>query len=72
MTQINVTDFRNNLKKYAELAQIEDLEIINRGETLFYVQGKKSKRKDAFNALIGCIDSKEKYEDILKHKVEEL
>ena len=72
MTQVNITDFRNNLKKYSILAQKEDLEIVNRGEVVFIVKGPKSNKMDAFNALMGSAPSDIPYEEILKERIKEL
>ena len=72
MTQIAITEFRNNIKKYSEMAKEQDLEIMNRGEVIFIVKSPKSNKKDAFVALMGAARSETDYEDILKKKVKEL
>ena len=69
MTQINITEFRNNLKKYTDMAQQEDLEIVNRGVVAFIVKSPRSSKEDAFKALLGAARSDVPYEDILKEKV---
>ena len=51
MTLVNVTEFRNNLKKYADLAQKEDLKIVNHDKTLFYVKRPKSRKQEALENL---------------------
>ena len=71
MTQIAITEFRNNIKKYSEMAKEHDLEIMSRGEVVFIVKSPKSNKKDAFNALMGAVRSETDYEDILKEKVKE-
>lgn len=72
MTQINITEFRNKIKMYSEMAKEQDLEITNRGEVLFIVKGPRSNREDAFKALLGAAKSETDYRDILKKKVTEL
>ena len=72
MTQINITDFRNNLKKYSELAKKKDFEVVNRGETVFIVKSPKSVKKEAFNALAGAAKSDIPYEKILENKAKKL
>jgi hypothetical protein len=72
MTQIAITEFRNNIKKYSEMAKEQDLEIVNRGEVMFVVKSPKSNKRDAFNALMGAARSEANYKDILKEKANEL
>ncbi|MBR0461949.1 MAG: hypothetical protein IJJ00_04470 [Erysipelotrichaceae bacterium] len=72
MTQVTITDFRKNLKKYSILAQKEDLEIVNRKEVVFIVKGPRSSKMDAFNALMGAARSDVPYEEILKERIKEL
>ena len=72
MIQINITKFRNNIKKYSEIAKDQDLEITNRGKILFIVKGPGSNREDAFRALLGAAKSETDYRDILKEKLSEL
>ena len=72
MTQVNITEFRNNIKMYSEMAKKQDLEITNRGEVLFIVKGPRSNREDAFKALLGAAKSETDYSEILKEKVSEL
>ena len=72
MTQINITDFRNNLKKYSELVQHQDYEIVNRGKVVFIIKSPKSNKEDAFNSLIGAAVSDTPYEEILKGRIKEL
>ena len=72
MTQVNITDFRNHLKKYSKLVQKQDLEIVNRGVTVFIVKSPRSNKEDAFNSLIGAARSETPYEDILKERMNDL
>ncbi len=72
MTQVAITEFRNNLKKYSEMVKEQDLEIVNRGEVVFVVKSPKSNKKEAFNALMGAAVSETDYKDILREKIKEL
>jgi len=72
MTQISVTDFRRNIKKYSELVQHEDLEVMNRGEVIFIVMSPKSAKREALKHIFGAAKSDVPYEDILKGKLAEL
>ena len=71
MTLVNVTEFRNNLKKYADLAQKEDLKIVNHDKTLFYAKGPKSRKQEALENLCGCLDSQEDYKETLKNRIKD-
>lgn len=71
MTVVNITDFRNNLKKYSDLAQNEELKVVSHNKTLFYVKSPKSRRQEALENLCGCIDSQENYKEILKNRIKD-
>ena len=71
MKRVSITQFRKNLKKYAEMAQEQDLEIVNRNQAVFIVKGPKQSKEDAFNALMGVAKSDIPYEDVLKEKTKQ-
>ena len=71
MKRVSITQFRKNLKKYAEMAQEQDLEIVNRNQAVFIVKGPKQNKEDAFNALTGVAKSDIPYEDVLKEKTKQ-
>ena len=73
MKKVGITEFRNNIKKYSELAQKEDFEVVNRGRLLFIVKSPKSKKIEAFEELEKLrFKGDTPYEDILKKRIEEL
>ena len=69
MIQVNITEFRNNIKKYSLLAKKQDIEVIDNGKTVFIVTNHKSDKKEAFKALSGAAKSNIPYEEILKNKI---
>lgn len=71
MKRVSITQFRKNLIKYAEMAQEQDLEIVNRNQAVFIVKGPKQNKEDAFNALMGVAKSDIPYEDVLKEKTKQ-
>lgn len=71
MKRVSITQFRKNLKKYAEMVQEQDLEIVNRNQAVFIVKGPKQNKEDAFNALRGVAKSDIPYEDVLKEKTKQ-
>ena len=71
MKRVSITQFRKNLKKYAEMVQEQDLEIVNRNQAVFIVKGPKQNKEDAFNALMGVAKSDIPYEDVLKEKTKQ-
>ena len=71
MKQINITEFRKNMTKYARLVQKEDIEVLNKGEAVFIVKSPESNRNDAFISLMASARSELPYEDILKEKLNE-
>ena len=72
MEQVSITEFRNNLKKYVHLAKQTDLEVLNHGEVVLIVKSPGSRKKKAFDNLVGAAVSNTPYEDVLLHKLEEL
>ena len=71
MKRVSITQFRKNLKKYAEMAQEQDLEIVNRNQAVFIVKGPKQNKEDAFNELMGVAKSDIPYEDVIKEKTKQ-
>ena len=72
MTQVNITEFRNNIRKYSIIAQEKDLEIVNRGKVLFIVKSPRSNKEEAFRSLLGAARSDVPYETVLQEKLREL
>ncbi len=72
MIQVNITDFRNNMKKYSRIAKEQDLEILNRGEVVFIVKSPGSNKLEALHSLMGAVISDVPYEEILKERLREL
>ena len=72
MTRVNISEFRNNLKYYSEIAKTDDIEVFNRDEVVFYIQSLKNKKAEAFKRLDGIIKSDIPYEVILKERLKEL
>lgn len=56
MRQINITDFRQNLKEYSDLAQKESFEVVNRGRVLFVVQPPRERKREALERLVGVLE----------------
>lgn len=72
MVKVSITDFRKNLKKYCELVQQQDYEIVRRNKVVFIIKSTKSNKEDALNSLVGAAKSDICYEDVLKNKISEL
>lgn len=72
MTQVSITEFRNNIKKYSELVKKGDIEVISRGKVVFVVKSPSARKKEAAASIIGCVPSDADYEDILKMRMTEL
>jgi len=72
MTQVNITEFRNNIKKYCKLVQKTDIEVINRNEVMFVMKSTKSNKKEALNAILGAAPFDGDYKEILKGRIKEI
>ena len=72
MTIVNITEFRNNIKKYADIAKKDDIEVVNRNEIVFVIKSLSSYKEEAFQRLAKAVDQDVIYENILKRKLLEL
>ena len=68
MTLITMTDLKNNLKKYCELAQTEDIVITKNGKPLIKLVSAEENKTDIVNRLAGVISLDREPEDILSER----
>lgn len=71
MTQINITEFRKNIKYYAQLAQNEELAIVSHDKFCF-VHKVLCKKGAAIKELKGVCVSEKDYKEILKNRILEI
>lgn len=62
MCTITATELKKNLGKYMLLGQKEEIEVTNRGKTVFYITPQKLKLIDRVERMFGSLP-KEAYYD---------
>jgi len=72
MTEINVTDFRRDLKKYAEMVKTQDLIIVSNGRPIMKVTDPTKNKTLRMKSLRGIAKTDQDPDEILKGKLLEL
>ena len=68
MTTITMTELRNNLKKYTELAKEEDIFVTKNGIPFVKLTKITDTKKDIIDRLTGCIKLDKTYEEIMEER----
>lgn len=68
MTSITMTEFKNDLKKYTELAKDEDIIITKNGKPHIKLVSIAKSKMDIVYDLAGSLPSDLDYEEILKER----
>ncbi len=55
MRTVSVTEFRNNFKKYAEIAESEEIFVTNRDKPVFMVIPVKKAMRDKARSFLGML-----------------
>ncbi len=72
MTEVNVTEFRRDLKKYAEMVKTQDLIIISNGRPIMKITDPAKNKTLRMKQLRGIAKTDKDPEDILKERLSEL
>ena len=72
MTEVNVTEFRRNLKKYAEMVKTQDLVIVSNGRPIMKITDPAKNKTLRMKQLRGIAKTDKDPEDILKERLSEL
>ena len=72
MAEINVTDFRRDLKKYAEMVKTQDLIIVSNGRPIMKVTDPTKNKTLRMKSLRGIAKTDQDPDEILKGKLLEL
>ena len=72
MTLISMTELKNDLRKYTETAQTEDVIITKNGKPYVKITAYGNSRMDALRRLAGSIRLDKTYEEIMDEKYEEM
>ncbi len=72
MTEVNVTEFRRDLKKYAEMVKTQDLVIVSNGRPIMKITDPAKNKTLRMKQLRGIAKTDKDPEDILKERLSEL
>ena len=72
MTEVNVTEFRRDLKKYAEMVKTQDLVIVSNGRPIMKITDPAKNKTLQMKQLRGIAKTDKDPEDILKERLSEL
>ena len=68
MAIISISDFRNNLKKYTELATSEDVVITKNGKPFVKLTKIPKTKIDILNELAGSVTIEKSYEELMDER----
>lgn len=71
MTEISISEFRNNIKYYSKKVQEEDLLIMNNGKPIMKVTNPNKNKLLLVDSLLGSVPADDE-KKILKNKLNEL
>lgn len=72
MTEVNVTEFRRDLKKYAEMVKTQDLVIVSNGRPIMRITDPAKNKTLRMKQLRGIAKTDKDLEGILKERLSEL
>ena len=72
MTEVNVTEFRRDLKKYAEMVKKEDIIVVSNGKQIMRITDPTKNKVLRMKKLRGIAKTGLDPEDILKGRLAEL
>lgn len=72
MTEVSVTEFRRDLKKYAEMVKTQDLIIVSNGRPIMKITDPAKNKTLRMKQLRGVAKTDKDPEEILKGKLSEL
>ena len=72
MIEVNVTEFRRDLKKYAEMVKTQDLLIVSNGRPIMKITDPAKNKTLRMKQLRGIVKTDKDPEDILKERLSEL
>ena len=72
MTQITISDFRQNLKKYTEIVKHEDIIVVSNGKPVMRISDPARNRVDEIRKLRGIAKTSQSSEEIMENKIREL
>ena len=72
MTLVNVTDFRRDLKKYAEMVKTEDIIVVSNGRQIMKITDPAKNKVLRMKRLRGIAKTDQEPVEIMKGKLQQL
>ena len=72
MKLVNITDFRKDLKKYAEMVKTEDIIVISNGKQIMKITDPAKNKVLRMKRLRGIAKTDQDHEEIMKEKLQQL
>ena len=72
MKLVNITDFRRDLKKYAEMVKTEDIIVVNNGKQIMKITDPAKNKVLRMKCLRGIAKTDQDPEEIMKGKLQQL
>jgi len=73
MTEISITEFRNNIKYYSEKLIEDDIMVMNNGKPVMHITNPNKHRIELVESLMGCVPFPDADVDkIMEEKLKEL
>ena len=72
MTQITVSEFRRDMKRYAELVKTEDIIVVSHGTPVMRISDPFKDRVLAVKQLRGSVHTDTDYDAVMEERLKEL
>ena len=72
MKLVNITDFRKDLKKYAEMVKTEDIIVVSNGKQIMKITDPAKNKVLRIKRLRGIAKTDQDPEEIMKGKLQQL
>ena len=72
MKLVNITDFRRDLKKYAEMVKTEDIIVVSNGKQIMKITDPAKNKVLRMKRLRGIAKTDQDPEEIMKGKLQQL
>ena len=69
MTQISISEFRNNIKHYSQLVKEEDILVVNNGKPIMRITDPMKDNIARMKSIKGILKTDKSFEEIMEEKL---
>lgn len=69
MTQISISEFRNNIKHYSQLVKKEDILVVNNGKPIMRITDPMKDNIARMKSIKGILKTDKSFEEIMEEKL---